>query len=114
MKDLILKDWESVQKYPTERRASYSLFAQMEKITRDRGALFHDDRIDAVAGAVRPWVEDLAQDEEQATLAAQRKAFDEMMKNPLGNGRPLPNHTSAASFYGSQRPSAIAALKRRW
>ena len=112
--DLIVQDWETVQHYPAERRASYSFFSQLEKITRDRGALFHDDRIDAVAGAVRHWVEDLAQDDEQARFAAQRKAYDEMMQNPLGNGRPLPNHSTAAVRYGQSRPSAIAALKRRW
>lgn len=112
--DLIAQDWATVQKYPVERRASYSFFAQLEKITRDRGALFHDDRIDAVAGAVRHWVQDLAQDDEQARYAAQRKAYDEMMKNPLGNGRALPNHQSAAVRYASSRPSSLAHLKKRW
>lgn len=112
--ELIAADWASVQKYPTERRASYSFFAQLEKITRDRGALFHDDRIDAVAGAVRHWIQDLSQDDEQAKIAAQRKAYDDMMKDPLGNGRPLPNHQTAASRYAARQPSSIAALKRRW
>lgn len=112
--DLIEADWQSVQQYPTERRATYSFFAQLEKITRQRGALFHDDRLDAVAGAVRHWVQELAQDDEQAKYAAQRKAYDEMMANPLGNGRPLPTHNTAASIYAARQPSSIAALKRRW
>ncbi len=111
--DLIAQDWASVQKYPTERRASYSFFAQLEKITRDRGSLFHDDRIDAVAGAVRHWIEDLAQDDEQSKYLAQRKAYEDMMANPLGNGRSLAS-MGMATRYSTNYTSSIAALKRRW
>lgn len=111
--ELIEKDWASVQKYPAERRASYSLFAQMEKITRDRGSLFHDDRIDALAGSVRNWVQDLSQDDEQAKYQAQRKAYEDMMANPLGNGRSLAN-MGMANRYPTNHTSSIAALKRRW
>lgn len=111
---LIESEWKSCQKYPAERRASFSLLSQMAKITRDRGSLFHDDRIDALAGSVRHWVEQLSIDDEQAVYAAQRQNYDEMMKNPLGNGRPLPNQRSAAQGYAHGRPSSIAALKRRW
>ena len=111
---LIASEWAACQKYPAERRASYSLLSQMSKITRDRGALFHDDRIDALAGSVRNWVESLAIDDEHALYAAQRKNYDEMMKNPLGNGRPLPNQMSAAAGYAGGRPSMISALKKRW
>jgi hypothetical protein len=111
---LIASEWHACQKYPAERRASYSLLSQMAKITRDRGALFHDDRIDALAGSVRNWVESLAIDDEHALYAAQRANFDEMMKNPLGNGRALPNQMSAAAGYAAGRPSMISALKKRW
>ncbi len=111
--ELIERDWASVQKYPAERRASYSLFAQMEKITRDRGSLFHDDRIDALAGSVRNWVQDLSQDDEQAKYQAQRKAYEDMMANPLGNGRSLAN-MGMANRYPTNNNSSIAALKRRW
>ncbi len=111
---LIESEWQTCQKYPAERRASYSLLSQMAKITRDRGALFHDDRIDALAGSVRNWVESLAIDDEHALYAAQRANYDEMMKNPLGNGRELPNQRSAAAGYAAGRPSMIASLKKRW
>ena len=111
--DLIAQDWASVQKYPAERKASYSFFAQLEKITRDRGSLFHDDRIDAVAGAVRHWIQDLAQDDEQARYLAQRKAYEDMMANPLGNGRSLAS-MGMATRYSTNHTSSIAALKRRW
>jgi hypothetical protein len=42
---------------------SYSLFYQLTRLTREKGALVHDDRIEAVAGAVAYWVTQLAVDE---------------------------------------------------
>jgi hypothetical protein len=35
---------------------------QLSRITRDRGALTHDDRLDALAIAVAYWAEHMAQD----------------------------------------------------
>ncbi len=109
---LIEQDWASVQKYPAERRASYSLFTQMSKITRDRNSLFHDDRLDALSGSCRHWVQSLAQDEDKAAYAAQRRAYQDMMANPLGNGRAVKGFNSM--IHGSSTQSSIAALKRRW
>jgi hypothetical protein len=40
----------------------YSLFYQMTRITRDRGSLVKDDRIDALALLVAYWVESMARD----------------------------------------------------
>lgn len=42
----------------------YSLFYQLSRITRDRGALVHDDRLDALAGAVAYWQESLRKNQE--------------------------------------------------
>jgi len=108
---LIEKDWKSVQKYPAERRASYSVFNQIAKITRDRGSLFHDDRIDALAGTVRFWVDSLSQDDAQAAYQMQRKAYEAMMRDPLGNGRSLEGMPGSHNL---SQPTVIAALKRRW
>lgn len=42
----------------------YSLFYQLTRITRDRGALVHDDRLDALAGAVAYWMESLRKNQD--------------------------------------------------
>lgn len=110
---LIEQDWKDVQKYPAERRPSYSLFVQLSRITRDRGALYHDDRLDAVAGSARHWLESLSQDEQQAAIAAQRKSYEELMRDPLGTGRPMPGWEGMNSL-GGNRNNSLAALKRRW
>ena len=50
-------------KYPVDKRTVYTLWHQMTKISCDKGALIHDDRLDSLAGAVRPWVDRIAVDE---------------------------------------------------
>jgi hypothetical protein len=46
----------------TEGDPKYSAFYQMSRVTRDRGSLAHDDRLEAIAGAVAYWVEQMARD----------------------------------------------------
>lgn len=72
--DIIDYDFESVSKYPIDKRESYKFFHQMAKISRERGALIHDDAIDAVAGSARVWVARLAVDEK---VRMEQKATDE-------------------------------------
>lgn len=47
----------------TEDSLKYSLLYQLTHITRERGALKHDDRVDVLAMAVAYWVEAMARDE---------------------------------------------------
>lgn len=44
----------------------YSLMYQLTHITKDRGALKHDDRLDALAGAVAYWLDSMSKDEEES------------------------------------------------
>ena len=90
-RDLIEADWKSVQKYPVEKRSTYSVFFQLSRITRDKGALMHDDRLDALASSVRYWAEHLAQDRAKMQAKIKNENYRNMIKNPLGNGRKLPN-----------------------
>lgn len=72
--DIIQYDLSSVKKYPIDIQESYKFFHQMAKITRDKGALIHDDSIDAFAGSVRHWVDNIAVDAEKRT---EQKETDE-------------------------------------
>lgn len=45
-----------------EKNPAYSLIYQLTRISRDRGALAHDDRLDAVTMAVAHWLEVLDRD----------------------------------------------------
>lgn len=61
--DMIAQDIQSVQHYPLETRMSYSLFAQISNITMEKGALRHDDRLDALYGAIRQLTSQIDYDE---------------------------------------------------
>jgi len=52
--------------YDTMVEPKYSLFYQMTRLTRERGALGQDDRLDALAMAVGYWVDAMARDTQQA------------------------------------------------
>jgi hypothetical protein len=71
--DVIEDDYRSVQAYPMELRATYRLLHQMAYLTREKSCLRHDDRIDALAGAVRYVVERLDFDTKVVIDARRRK-----------------------------------------
>lgn len=88
--EIIEDDWAAVQQYPSQVRQTYSLIWQIARITRDKGALIHEDRLDAFAGTCRPWAQHVAADDLKAVAKAKEASYKKMMNNPLGNGRPLP------------------------
>ena len=59
---VIKADFESTKGYASEKALQYSLIWQMSRITRAKGALHHDDRLDVLSMAVAFWVERMAQD----------------------------------------------------
>lgn len=78
---VIQQDYQSVQSYGGDSANSYMLFYQLSRITRDRGCLRHDDRLDALAIAVSYWTQAMAQNDDQKI--AQRKSkqlTDELRK----------------------------------
>jgi hypothetical protein len=71
----------SVFKKDFESEPQRQLFYQLTRITRDKGALVHDDRLDALTIAVGYWVEQMARDTEKA--AEDHKA--ELLRRELEN-----------------------------
>lgn len=65
-KQVVIDDWKSIQGYPERVRLYYSLFHQLTRITREKGSLAHDDRLDALAGAVAYWTNQMSRDQEAA------------------------------------------------
>ena len=59
---VIQHDYESAQTYPLESQLKYQLIYQMSRLTNQRGAITHDDRLDALSMAVAYWTEQMAQD----------------------------------------------------
>ncbi|BAP15846.1 terminase large subunit [Ralstonia phage RSJ2] len=82
--DIIEGESASIAQYPAEHRASYSLLNQIALITRDRDCLKHDDRLDALAGAVRYWVQQLGIEQKDAVDRLRKEEYAKWARNPLG------------------------------
>ena len=90
------RDYSSVQHYPPEKQAKYMLAYQMTRITREKGALVHDDRIDVLSMAVAYWVEQMAADVDKEIKVRKDKLLDEelerFMENAIGRDRYQPEN----------------------
>jgi hypothetical protein len=84
-KSIIRKDYDSAQGYPTEKQSQYMLFHQMTRITRERHALMHDDRLDALAGAVAYWIEQMSRDIDQAVSDEREAALLRDLESFMGH-----------------------------
>lgn len=81
---IFVEDWASVQKYPIDKRMIYTLTNQMNKLTLERGALIHDDRLDSLASAVRRFVESMAVDEKMREAQKMTSANMKLMREWQG------------------------------
>lgn len=82
--DVIVQDYKSTQKYAVEKRSSYCMLFQMARLTRDKGALGHDDRLDALAGSCRYWTDRLAADQDKIIARERDKQWRDSMKDNFG------------------------------
>lgn len=78
-----------------------SLFYQLTRITRERGSLAHDDKIDALAIAVAYWVQRIAQDADRGLVEHRedllQKELDRFMEHAIGGRQ---NSNNWMSSYG--------------
>ena len=63
--EVIKSDFKTAQEYSQESSLKYQLIYQLSRLTRDRGAITHDDRLDALSIAIAYWTEQMAQDASQ-------------------------------------------------
>jgi hypothetical protein len=97
---LITKDYSTA-----ETDIKYSLFYQMTRITKDRGALVHDDRLDAVEGAVRYWTKSMARDNDKANSQHRESLLKIDLKNFMKNAVGGPSRTATANWMGGSMGS---------
>ena len=78
-KKALHKDFQSSQNLPPESALAYQLAYQLTRITYQKGAILHDDRLDSLAIAVNYWTQHLAL---TADLAIQKRS-DSLLKEDL-------------------------------
>jgi hypothetical protein len=78
---LVRKDITNYNQHPGDTWSKYQLFHQMTRITKDRGSLLHDDRLDSLASAVAYWTRELDRDQEQTERDHREKLMDQELEN---------------------------------
>ena len=76
-KKALHKDFQSTQNLPPETALHYQLAYQLTRLTHQKGAIPHDDRVDALAIATAYWSEHLALTAEQAIERRNEKLLKE-------------------------------------
>jgi hypothetical protein len=79
-KALIKRDYDSTTDKRPEEVNRFRLFYQMTRLTKDKGSLAKDDRIDALALAVHYWNTVLEQDTRQAATDHRQRLLDEELE----------------------------------
>lgn len=78
---VIEKDYASIKSYPAERQILYSLFYQLSRITKQRGALVQDDRIDVLSILVNFFTEQMAQHRDKKIKEREGRDMDKELQN---------------------------------
>jgi hypothetical protein len=73
---VIDQDYKSTSMLSSDTRAQYQLFYQLSRLTKDRGSLSRDDRLDSLSMAVGYWVEQMARDVDIAVKEARAEKID--------------------------------------
>ena len=78
---VINNDYKSALSYPIEQQTRYMLMYQLSRITRDKGSLVHDDRLDALSIAIGYWVQQMAADVNQNMIDRKQELLDQELTN---------------------------------
>ena len=82
---LIIDEKLIKEDYDSAPEPSYSLFYQMTRLTKDRGAIVHDDRLEALSMAVNYWTEQMDTDAESMAAQMKLEAFNGEIQRFLDN-----------------------------
>jgi hypothetical protein len=105
-KAIVLKQNSDLPEDAGERERYYNGFYQMAYLTKDRGSLKQDDRIDILAEAVGHWVESVDRDEEKAAERSHEKKLDKELQKFARNVKGMrPTGRPRSSLKGTMRKS---------
>ena len=96
---VLQKDYDSVQHLPPEKAMRYMLTYQMTRITRQRGALAHDDRLDVLAMAVQYWVDQMAADADSEIRIRKSELLDNELDKFLSHVNTSNHRAKASSWF---------------
>jgi len=96
---VIADDYRSALSYPIEQQTRYMMMYQLSRITRDRGSLVHDDRLDALSIAVGYWVQQMAADVNQSMIDRQQELLHEELTKFTDSFHKRSNNKTVANLW---------------
>ncbi len=91
-KDVIDWDYKSNKDEAPEKRLLYMLFYQMSRMCREKGAVRHDDRIDALAQGVKYFTDCMSISAQEAVNQRKREDWNDMLRASIEDPQGLTNH----------------------
>ena len=85
-------DYKSNPDEAPEHRLLYMLFYQMSRMCREKGAVKHDDRLDALAQGVKYYTDALSISAQEAIKTRKRLEWDSMLEDFIDNPQSSANH----------------------
>ena len=85
-------DYNSNKDDPPEKRLLYMLFYQMSRMCREKGAVKHDDRIDALAQGVKYFTDYMSISAQEAVNLRKREDWEDMLRASIEDPQGLTNH----------------------
>lgn len=109
---VLMDDLRPIPGLPDSQQLPYRLAYQISRLTRDKGCLRHDDRVDALAIAAAWWKDAMAQDAvrrqaeaRSADMTEELRRFEELAeRSGQGSVRPAPGWLHRATGHAAPKP----------
>ena len=91
-KNVIEWDYKSNKDEAPEKRLLYMLFYQMSRMCREKGAVKHDDRLDALAQGVKYFTDCMSISAQEAVNQRKREEWNDMLQASIEDPQGSANH----------------------
>ena len=91
-KSLIEWDYNSNREAPPEERLLYMLFYQMSRMCREKYAVKHDDRLDALAQGVKYYIDALSISAHEQIKLKKMEEWNDILEQFLDDPQAMTNH----------------------
>jgi hypothetical protein len=91
-KSVIEWDYNSNKDQPPEERLQYMLFYQMSRMCREKGAIKHDDRLDALAQGVKYYTDALSISAYEAIKLRKQDEWNDVLQSFIDDPQSSANH----------------------
>ena len=112
-KDVIDWDYTSNKDEAPEKRLMYMLFYQMSRMCREKGAVKHDDRLDALAQGVKYFTDCMSISAQEAVNQRKREEWNDLLRASIEDPQGSANHL-VLGLNKDQRQQARQTFVHKW